>query len=99
MANSKPALVASPSEEPKPIKSTKKTPGQTNEWLIGAFNTTLAWIDVNLMPIICLAVLCAFAVLGFSTRLEHMTSVQKTVLSIAIVALLAVKTGRVIHKQ
>lgn len=72
---------------------------KTNDWLVTAFNSALAWIDVNLLPILCLAILCAFAVLGFASKLNNLSDTQKIVLSIAVVALLAVKTGRVIHKK
>lgn len=69
-----------------------KPAGDVNRWFVSAFNVSLRWIDINLLPIICLALLAGFAAIGFSTFLTHLTYTYKIGLSIAFVALLAVKT-------
>lgn len=73
----------------KPVTANAKA---TSRWLVDAFNVSLRWIDVNLLPIFSLVLLSGLAAVGFSTFLAHLSYTWKVGISIAVAAFLATKT-------
>lgn len=70
----------------------KKTPNKINTNVVDRFNTILAWVDGNILPVVALPVLAILAGDSIYSHLKDLPDQSALAVAIAIAAILAVKS-------